>query len=422
MSTFESFSLDPALLGLLKEIGYEKPTPVQELGIPIILNNSDLIACAQTGTGKTGTFLIPSLHKIATSKKVGAPRLLVLVPTRELAMQITKEAKKYSKRLPSIKTVCIYGGVPYPQQKKELRRPFDILVATPGRLMDHMDRGIVDLSKIDTLVLDEADRMLDMGFLDPVEFISNACPESRQTLLFSATLDKKILQISKNLQKDPVEIKLEPDDHTKSNIQQKILFTDDLKHKMRLLDHYLENEISGQAIVFTATKRHADELSDTLRDRGEKVDALHGDMNQRQRSRAVSRLRNNQTRILVATDVAARGIDIPDLQFVVNLDLPFKAEDYIHRIGRTGRAGAKGDAVTFVSRQDRSMMERIEKLVGKPIDVHTIEGLEPKLKTLPPKKSQKSFRKGPSKRGRQFSKEPLNKTFSRDSKQKRRRG
>lgn len=386
MSTFSDFNLDPSLLQCLQEIGYEKPTPVQELGIPVILKGSDLVACAQTGTGKTGAFLIPSLHKIASSKKAGGPRLLVLVPTRELAMQITKEAKKYSKRLPHIKTVCIYGGVPYPQQKKELRRPFDILIATPGRLMDHMDRGLVDLSNIKTLVLDEADRMLDMGFLEPVEFISKGCPKDRQTLLFSATIDRKILQISKQLQKDPVEIKLESDDPSKSNIEQKVLFTDNLAHKLRLLDHYLKEKIKGQVIVFTSTKKHADELAEELHSNGEKAAALHGDMNQRQRSRTVERLRNNQIRILVATDVAARGIDIPDLEFVINIDLPFKPEDYVHRIGRTGRAGAKGDAVTFVSRQDRGMMERIQKLIGNPINVHTVEGLEPTQKTLAPKK------------------------------------
>jgi superfamily II DNA/RNA helicase len=378
MSDFNSFSFDAPILKILKEIGYEKPTPVQALAIPKVMNGVDLVACAQTGTGKTGAFLLPALHTLSKSPKQKLPQILILVPTRELAMQIAKEAEKYSKYLP-VKTVCIYGGVPYPPQKRALAKPYDILIATPGRLMDHMDRGLINLSKIKTLVLDEADRMLDMGFLEPVEFISNACPPNRQTLLFSATIDKKILQVSQKIQKNPEEIRLEPDDLSKSNIDQKLYFTDNLAHKMRLLDHFLESK-PGQTIVFTSTKRSADEIAENLQEQGKMAEALHGDMNQRQRSRAVEKLRKNQINILVATDVAARGIDIPSLGFVVNVDLPFKPEDYIHRIGRTGRAGAKGDAVTFASRQDRSMVERIERLMGKPIAVHTVAGMEPQAK------------------------------------------
>lgn len=380
MSNFQDFHLDAPITKLLQEIGYEKPTPVQELAIPKVMDGLDIIASAQTGTGKTGAFLLPSLNMLSKSPKQKTPRLLVLVPTRELAMQIAKEAEKFSRHLPQIKTVCIYGGVPYPPQKRALSKPYDILIATPGRLMDHMERGLIDLTKIKTLVLDEADRMLDMGFLEPVEWIAKACPQNRQTLLFSATLDRKIQQVSLKLQKDPQEIRIEPDDVTKNNIEQKVFFTDNLSHKMKLLDHFLENGNIGQAIVFTATKRHASEIAQSLREKGKLAEALHGDMNQRQRSRAVEKLRKRQIHILIATDVAARGIDIPTLNFVINIDLPFKAEDYIHRIGRTGRAGAKGDAVTFASRQDRAMLEKIQKLIGKPIDVHTIAGLEPQVK------------------------------------------
>lgn len=379
MSDFNSFSFEEPILRILKEIGYEKPTPVQALAIPKVMNGLDLVACAQTGTGKTGAFLLPALHTLCKSPKQRTPQILILVPTRELAMQIAKEAEKYSKYLNQIKTVCIYGGVPYPPQKRDLSKPFDILIATPGRLMDHMDRGLINLTKIKTLVLDEADRMLDMGFLEPVEFISNACPKNRQTLLFSATIDKKILQISQKIQKNPEEIRLEPDDLSKSNIDQKLYFTDNLAHKMRLLDFFLENK-PGQTIVFTSTKRQADEIAENLQEQGKRAEALHGDMNQRQRSRAVEKLRKNQINILVATDVAARGIDIPSLGFVINVDLPFKPEDYVHRIGRTGRAGAKGDAVTFASRQDRGMVDRIERMMGKQIEVHTVPGMEPQNK------------------------------------------
>ena len=381
MTNFSDFSLDAPILKLLQEIGYEQPTPIQEAAIPKAINGLDIVASAQTGTGKTGAFLLPALHTLCKSPKQKVPQILILAPTRELAMQITKEAEKFSKYLPSIKTVCIYGGVPYPPQKRDLSKPFDILIATPGRLMDHMDRGLINLTKIKTLILDEADRMLDMGFLEAVEFISNACPKNRQTLLFSATIDRKILQISQKLQKNPEEIRIEADESNQLNIEQRLFLTDNLSHKMRLLDHFLENEKVKQAIVFTSTKRQADEIADTLRDKGVLAEALHGDMNQRQRSRAVEKLRKNQINILVATDVAARGIDIPALNFVINIDLPFKPEDYVHRIGRTGRAGAKGDAVTFASRQDRGMVERIQRLIGKPIDVHTITGLEPQGRT-----------------------------------------
>ena len=241
MSDFNDFALDAPILRLLKEIGYEKPTPVQELSIPKAINGLDIIACAQTGTGKTGAFLLPCLHTLSKSPKQKSPQVLILVPTRELAMQITKEAEKFSKYLPQINTVCIYGGVPYPPQKRALSKPYDILIATPGRLMDHMDRGLINLTKIKTLILDEADRMLDMGFLDAVDFISNACPKNRQTLLFSATIDRKIQQISQKIQKNPEEIRIEDDNLTKSNIDQKLYLTDNLSHKMRLLDHFVES-------------------------------------------------------------------------------------------------------------------------------------------------------------------------------------
>jgi superfamily II DNA/RNA helicase len=379
MTTFNDFSLDAALLKVLAEIGYETPTPVQAAAIPKAIQGLDIVASAQTGTGKTGAFLLPALHTLAKSPRSNTPQVLILVPTRELAMQIGQEADKLSKYL-KVKTVCIYGGVPYPPQKRSLSKPYDILIATPGRLMDHMERGMIRLDKIKTLVLDEADRMLDMGFLEAVDYIGEKCPKQKQTLLFSATIDKKILKISQKLQNNPELIAIETTDDAKANIEQRIFFTDDFSHKLRLLDHFLDKEIQGQAIIFAGTKRQAAEIADSLQEKGKMAEALHGDMNQRQRSRAVDKLRRKQISLLVATDVAARGIDIPSLQYVINLDLPFKAEDYVHRIGRTGRAGAKGDAVTFVSQKDKGMLRKIEDLLGGPIAAHTVAGLEPKAR------------------------------------------
>lgn len=381
MTTFNDFSLDPSLLKTLQEIGYETPTPIQAAAIPKAIQGLDIVASAQTGTGKTGAFLLPALHVLSKSPRCNTPQVLILVPTRELAMQIAQEAEKLGKHLSKIKTVCIYGGVPYPPQKRALSKPYDILIATPGRLMDHMERGLIRLDKIKTLILDEADRMLDMGFLEAVDYIAEKCPKQKQTLLFSATIDKKILKISQKLQNNPEQIAIATTDDAKGNIEQRIFFTDDFSHKLRLLDHFLDKEIQGQAIIFAGTKRQADAIADALQEKGKLAEALHGDMNQRQRSRAVDKLRRNQISLLVATDVAARGIDIPSLQYVINLDLPFKPEDYVHRIGRTGRAGAKGDAVTFVSQKDKGMLRRIEDLLGSPIATHTIAGLEPKARS-----------------------------------------
>ena len=393
MSQFTQFNLDSSILKLLEEIGFETPTPVQEIAIPKALNGSDLVVSAQTGSGKTGAFLLPSLHLLAKSEKQRAPRILILAPTRELAQQITKESEKFSKHLKWVKTVCIYGGVPYPPQRRALSRPYDILVATPGRLMDHMERGLINLSKVRTVILDEADRMLDMGFLDSVKEITSKCPENKQTLLFSATIDKKILQISKDLQKDAEEITIAPCETRQKDIDQKIYFTDNMSHKMKLLDHFLENEYIERGIIFTSTKRHCDELADRLCDMGQKAEPLHGDMSQRQRSRTVNKLKKNHIDLIVATDVAARGIDIPTLNFVFNIDLPFKPEDYVHRVGRTGRAGAKGTAVTFVSRQDRPMLDKIHKMLDTQIATHTVEGLEPKEKNFAkPKRNRKPFK------------------------------
>jgi superfamily II DNA/RNA helicase len=295
-------------------------------------------------------------------------------------MQVATEAAKYSKHLPHIKTVCIYGGTPYPLQNKQLSKPYDILVATPGRLIDHLERGRIHLSRVQMLILDEADRMLDMGFVEPVEHIASLTSPTRQTLLFSATLKGNVLKLSRRLLKDPLEISIEPAVNQQENIEQQVHTVDNIDHKYRLLHHLLSDPTFSQVIVFTATKHQADQLADKLSIEGHPAGALHGDMNQRQRTRTVAQLRKGDLRIVVATDVAARGIDIPTISHVINFDLPKNVEDYVHRIGRTGRAGATGTALSFAAHRDFSLVREIEKFTGKKMVSTTIPGMEPKFK------------------------------------------
>jgi len=257
---FKDLGLHPALQKAISKLNYTNPTPIQEKAIPMIQEGKDLLASAQTGTGKTAAFLLPMLNRLAKPNKKAPhnPKVLILVPTRELALQVSEEAEKYSQFVPHIKVVTIFGGVPYPIQKRKLSRPYEILVATPGRLMDHMERGKIKLKDIETFILDEADRMLDMGFIEDVEYISETIPETSQTLLFSATLDRKIFSLAKNLLKDPEEIEITPEKTRHENIEQKIHNVDDLHHKHRLLEHLLTDDTLNQAIVFTSTKSYAD--------------------------------------------------------------------------------------------------------------------------------------------------------------------
>lgn len=405
MSIFSQFDLDERILRSLEEIGYQTPTPIQAQAIPKVLEGSDLMASAQTGTGKTAAFLLPLLHQLISYPlpTVKGPRTLVLVPTRELAIQVSQEAKKYSKYLPKIKTACVYGGIPYFAQKKELSRHYDILVATPGRLIDYMEKNCINLSNIKLFVLDEADRMLDMGFIEAVEQIAAALPKERQTLLFSATLDKRILPISKKLQRDPHEIRVERDPVTQNNIEQRLYYVDNASHKIRLLEHLLENAEIQQTIVFTSTINQADELATYLYEKGYLAGALHGKMNQRQRTRTIDKLRKGTLRILIATDVAARGIDIASLSHVINFDLPYQPEDFIHRIGRTGRAGAKGLAITFATYREEPWISKINQLMGKPISSYTIEGMEPQAKAAPKHKKHRDRPPFASRRGQKHS-------------------
>lgn len=377
--TFKGLIPEPKLLQAIEESGYTIPTPIQSQAIPKILNGFDLRASAQTGTGKTAAFLLPALCRLSVPSKIAGrgPRILILVPTRELAMQVASQAVKYSKYLPYMKTVCIYGGAPYPVQNKELSRPYEVLVATPGRLIDHLNRGRINFSRIEILILDEADRMLDMGFIDPVEQIAAATPKSRQTLLFSATLKGSVLNLSKKLLNEPEEIFVAPDILKPENIEQRLYIVDNLEHKYRLLGHLLKEVATGQAIIFTSTKRQADHLVERLVEQGHPAAALHGDMNQRQRTRTIMQLRRGEIRILVATDVAARGIDVLTITHVFNFDLPLNAEDYVHRIGRTGRAGASGIALSFAARKDMQALRQIEQYTQQKMIPTVVSGMEP---------------------------------------------
>lgn len=398
--SFQDLNLHPDILKALKDAGYSQPTPIQSQAIPEILKKLDLRASAQTGTGKTAAFILPALNLLTVPSTLPGkgPRVLILVPTRELAMQVAVEAAKFGKHCSRVKTVCIYGGAPYPPQNRDLSRPHEILVATPGRLIDHMERGRIDFSRVEMLILDEADRMLDMGFIQPVEQISAALPKSRQTLMFSATLGGNILKLSNRLLSNPVEVRVTPERVNHENIEQRLHRVDNLEHKYRLLDHLLNDPTLTQAIVFTATKRQADQLVDKLARLGRNAKALHGGMNQRQRTRTIKEMRQEEFDILVATDVAARGIDIQTISHVFNFDLPRNTEDYVHRIGRTGRAGATGIALSFAASRDMSIVKQIEKFTGQRMNFQQIPGMEPKKQEETSQDRDRPFQKTKDKR------------------------
>lgn len=377
--SFESLNLDSAILRAIEESGYTTPTAIQAQAIPVVTEGHDLMASAQTGTGKTAAFMLPALNLLATphESKSRGPRILVLTPTRELAAQVNEAARKYGKFLRA-RTVSIVGGMPYPLQNKLLSQPLDILVATPGRLLDHMERGRIDLSRLQMLILDEADRMLDMGFLPDVERICEQLTAERQTLLFSATLDGDIARIAKQILKNPKTIQVAGQKEKHANIEQRLHYVDDMTHKNKLLEHLLIAPEVNQVIIFTSTKRHCDVLAEDLYAAGHKTAALHGDMTQGARNRTLTKLRQGDVKVLVATDVAARGIDVNGITHVINYDLPKFAEDYVHRIGRTGRAGKTGIAISFASNMDRHILRKIEQFTGNGMSPSVVEGFEPK--------------------------------------------
>jgi superfamily II DNA/RNA helicase len=378
-SSFEKLNLNPAILRAIEESGYTTATPIQAQAIPVVMDGHDLMASAQTGTGKTAAFTLPALNLLATPHPSNSrgPRIMVLVPTRELAAQVNEAVRKYGKFL-RVRTVSIVGGMPYPLQNKLLSQPLDILVATPGRLLDHMERGRIDLSRLQMLILDEADRMLDMGFMPDVERICNALPKERQTLLFSATLDGSIGRIAHQILRSPKAIHIAAQKEKHANIEQRLHYVDDMSHKNKLLEHLLIAPEVNQVIVFTSTKRHADVLAEDLYAAGHKTAALHGDMTQGARNRTLTKLRHGDVKVLVATDVAARGIDVLGISHVINYDLPKFAEDYVHRIGRTGRAGNMGIAVSFASHMDRHQVRKIEQFTGQRLEATVVAGYEPR--------------------------------------------
>ncbi len=394
---FETLGLNKALLEAIEMSGYTDPTDVQARAIPEVLAGSDVLVSAQTGSGKTAAFILPALQLLAEPHKVAGngPRVLVLTPTRELAMQITKATETYGRKMKKVRAVSIVGGMPYPLQNRMLKMGVDILVATPGRLLDQMQSGRVDLSRLQMLVFDEADRMLDMGFKDDIDAVVAKVPADRQTLLFSATLDDNISRMAATMMKKPVRIDISGKARHE-NIEQRLHFVDDLAHKNRLLDHLLRDADMHQAIVFTSTKRAADDLALDLINQGHAAAALHGDMKQGARTRTLENLKRGRLRVLVATDVAARGLDVQGISHVINFDLPRQAEDYVHRIGRTGRAGRSGIAISLANVRENFQVKIIERFTTQKIPVTTIDGLEPKQKVFDCKPPGKTFnRKGP---------------------------
>ena len=381
---FADLNLDKNILSAVSSEGYESPTPIQAQAIPFALDGRDIMASAQTGSGKTAAFLLPTLQKLTKrSEKPGkGPRALVLTPTRELAAQVEKNALAYAKNMRWFRTVSIVGGASFGYQTRALSKPVDLIVATPGRLMDLMQSGKVDFARLEVLILDEADRMLDMGFIDDIETIVEATPTDRQTLLFSATWDGAVGKLARKLTKDPEIIEVERVDD-QGKIEEQLLYCDDMRHKNRLLDHILRDANIDQCVIFTSTKAMTEVIADELYEKGFAANCLHGDMPQGWRNRTLMDLRKGRCKILVATDVAARGIDVPTITHVINYDLPKQAEDYVHRIGRTGRAGRTGIAITFAEVNEYVKVHKIEKYIGRKLPELTIEGMEPTRKRKP---------------------------------------
>jgi ATP-dependent RNA helicase RhlE len=377
--SFENLGLSSSLLKAIQEKGYKIPSPIQAQAIPAILKKGDLMACAQTGTGKTAGFTLPLLEILSLGQKSApkAPRALILAPTRELAAQIQESIQDYGKHL-NLSSTVVYGGVKIGKQILRLQNSVDILVATPGRLLDLHNQRAVSLNKVEILVLDEADRMLDMGFINDIKKILSYLPKERQNLLFSATFSNDIRKFAKGLLHNPVEINVAPANTTANNIEHKIHPVDKTR-KAELLSHLIRVNNWQQALVFSRTKHGANRLVQRLaQDRIEAL-AIHGNKSQAQRQLALSSFKAGKIKILVATDIAARGIDIDQLPQVVNFDLPSVPEDYVHRIGRTGRAGASGKAISLFSVDEFKQLNDIEKVLKSPIKREVIAGFEPSM-------------------------------------------
>ncbi len=365
---FNELNISKDILRSIEEVGYVNPTPIQEQAIPEILQGKDIIGCAQTGTGKTAAFAIPILS-LLENKKDGKIKTLILTPTRELALQIYENFEAYGKYTP-LRTAVIFGGVNQSNQVRELKKGIDILIATPGRLMDLHKQKFIDLKSIEIFVLDEADRMLDMGFVHDVKRVITLIPRKRQTLLFSATMPKEIQQLASTLLRTPVHISVTPVSSVGQTISQEI-YKVDKPNKTKLLMHVLKDKSLKQVLVFTRTKHGADRVVRDLKNAGMIAYAIHGNKSQNARQSALKGFKSGDIRVLVATDIAARGIDINELELVVNFDLPNISETYVHRIGRTGRAGAQGRSISFCDFEEQAYLKDIEKLLGKKLPTNT---------------------------------------------------
>ncbi len=385
---FNKLGLASEITRAVREEGYRVPTPIQQGTIPGVLAGRDLIGCAQTGTGKTAAFTLPILHRLSTGSR-GRVRALILTPTRELALQIRESVRAYGRHLRLTSTV-IHGGVSYGPQDSALRRGVDVLVATPGRLLDHIGRRNIDFRNLEVLVLDEADRMLDMGFIRDVRRIIQALPTRRQTLLFSATMPDEIRRLSREILRDPISVEVAPRRSTPPQGVRQVLMPVARERKKDLLAHLVETEARGKTLVFTRTKHGANKLARHLEKRGHGVAVLHGNRSQSQRTRALDSFRSKKIRLMVATDIAGRGIDVDGISHVFNFDLPNVPEDYVHRIGRTARAGATGIAISLMSPDERAHVRAIETLIGRTIERRTVQGFTD---------SGTSSREAPSPRG-----------------------
>lgn len=382
MNPFASLGLGNEIVSALSEQGYEQPTPIQAAAIPKALAGHDLLAAAQTGTGKTAAFMLPSLERLkryanaSTSPAMHPVRMLVLTPTRELADQIDQNIRSYIKNLPLRHTV-LFGGVNMDNQTKELRSGCEIVVATVGRLLDHIKQKNINLNKVEIVVLDEADRMLDMGFIDDIRKIMQMLPKQRQTLLFSATFAPPIRKLTQDFMHSPEQVEVAAQNTTNANVEQHIIAVDTMRKRSLLERLILDLDIS-QVIVFCKTKQSVEHVTRDLQRRNISAQAIHGDKSQQLRLETLNAFKEGKLRVLVATDVAARGLDIAELPFVINYELPTQPEDYVHRIGRTGRAGADGIAISLMDETEQKMFESIQELIGKSLQIERIEGFEPK--------------------------------------------
>lgn len=370
---FSDFHLSEPLLRVLKELGYETPSPIQAATIPILLNHRDVLGQAQTGTGKTAAFALPILAHIDLNRT--APQALVLAPTRELAIQVAEAFQRYASYIPGFRVLPIYGGQSYGPQLNALRRGVHVVVGTPGRVIDHLDKGSLDLSRLKTMVLDEADEMLRMGFIDDIESILQKTPATRQTTLFSATMPSAIRRIAKTYLRDPAEVTIAARTGTADNIHQRYWLVSGM-HKLDALTRILEVESFDGLIIFVRTKLGTEELAGKLQARGFAAAAINGDIQQQQRERTIQQLKDGHIDILIATDVAARGLDVERISHVINYDVPCDPESYTHRIGRTGRAGRSGEAILFVTPREKNLLKSIERATRQPITPMTLPNIQ----------------------------------------------